>query len=174
MSLPFTLVDVRIAGECNTVAEELSCFIRWDSTRDPRPTRRLREKSREVVIAKCGQMFMPPSNGTFFGTLSPVKLWRFSRTELVNLVIDHHLALAAKTVDSRRILHRSPPCGGSGPPKCSACTAVLRFPKNAISLAAEANGPRRCVPNDFGVDWIAIRLKYGALRVTHRGHGRVR
>ena len=73
-------------------------FIRWDSTRDPRPTRRLREKSREVVIAKCGQMFMPPSNGTFFGTLPPVKLWRFSRTELVNLVIDHHLARAAKTV----------------------------------------------------------------------------
>ena len=62
---------------------------------------------------------MSPSNGTFFGTLPPVKLWRFSRTELVNLVIDH-LALAAKTVDSRPLSppfivpHLStPPFGGS-------------------------------------------------------------
>ena len=61
-----------------------------------------------------------------------------------------------------------------GSAKVRSSVGVLRPPKHANLFAIASKGRLACVPGEFGADWIAVKLKWGASGVILEGRGGAR
>ena len=104
VSLRCTVVALHVAGRRNSIADTLFRFSIQECGLDPYPRRELRDKYREEVIDRSGDIdvdllacddgstawvseYRYPANSAFAGALPPGQVWRFPRIDMVDRVL---------------------------------------------------------------------------------------